>query len=92
MNNAELTITMQNLRGIYRESPFHGTVSAAVGRLNRNLGSGGDRRIIVLIGDPGAGKSRTIHEVLRGNPILGNHYRLSSVPPPAPLALWERRC
>ena len=58
------------------------TVSAAVDRLNRNLGSGGDRRTIVLIGDPGAGKSRTIHEVLRGNPVLGNHYRAFECPSP----------
>ncbi len=82
MNNAELILTLQNLRGIYRESPFHDTVSAAVDRLNRNLGSGGDRRIIVLIGDPGAGKSRTIREVLHVNAVLGNQYRAFECPSP----------
>ena len=59
---SEIIQQMASLRAIYRESPLHQPVVSALDRLNRNLWSGGDRRIIVLIGETGIGKSRTIHD------------------------------
>ncbi|MBY0363383.1 MAG: ATP-binding protein [Phreatobacter sp.] len=78
----EIIRQMASLRAIYRESPLHQPVVAALDRLNRNMWSGGDRRIIVLIGEPGIGKSRTIHEALKTHASFKHAYRSFECPSP----------
>ena len=78
----EIMLKVESLRRIYRKSPFHKAIFDAVDRLNRNLRSGGDRRIIVLVGDAGVGKSRAIHEALSQHPTFGHSHRAFECPSP----------
>lgn len=78
----EVMLKVEGLRRIYRKSPFHQNVFDAVDRLDRNLRSGGDRRIIVLVGDAGVGKSRTIHEALMRHATFGHSHRAFECPSP----------
>ncbi len=70
-----VALTIRKLRERYTKCDLDGEVTQALDQLVANLRSGDDRKIIVVVGESGRGKTRTIRECLLAHTDLSAMYR-----------------